>query len=125
MSNRSRATIEASLRTTQRMQENLILELATLPDPIPEPVSPFSDGTIAIYFKKEFKNDARLNPYYYQYTAHKAADGLWYGSGVRFPNGIIWDELSDWIQNSKRYEIWIIDGLQPYDGAILVDEDYY
>jgi hypothetical protein len=108
----NRRSLELQAEALLSRADVLLRRAEKLPEPIEEPESPFVDGVINIMFRKQFRNN--YNDFYYQYTAHKAADGLWYASGVRAPNGYTWDDLLVWIQDSQRYEIWLVTGMETF-----------
>lgn len=86
---RERDELETALsviakKLTRRTEQ--ISHLDRYPD-----VDPFEDGTI-LRFEKRFPNGEKT----YSYVATRA-DGLWYLTGARSPQGTSWDEFVDFM----------------------------
>jgi hypothetical protein len=95
-----RETLRERLRRESRELEEAVTALAAQLDRRTKQLAhldrfpesdPFADGDV-IAFERNFPHGDQR----YSYAAQRA-DGLWYVTGAKSPNGVSWDKLVDWM----------------------------
>jgi hypothetical protein len=114
-----REELEAQVRAAAGVMTSAQLELERLDELPAEPVSPFEDGTLVVFFRKQF---AAYGPYY-SYTCTKVTmstgKGFWYisGSNALARRPWQWEELMQWLTAGERWELWLCNGMIPIDSS--------